>query len=541
MEPNELLAYEQSPSYSFPPGLQLPEQNFVDLQWTSFPAGEANQFQILTKPADEVIEKPIVDANRELVGTVTEANILPTNVDAFDQLLNGNFLPFDQDRVQILNTISTEDHPITPYTYSPATVPFDTGPTPHVHWFDAEWFYVIEGQLDLWFGDPGAYAPGEIPGVNAPLEDTYHYVSLSAGQIVYTPAGTLHSFRNPNQERATMASIWYRQPNPADPTVPVPEGGIEQFFTHPQIGLQLDSPDASEAFISTLSEDQTQARIDNWAALFPEYSVTISSGFGAYLMEDGNGDGNNPDDPNPNGSVVFEYDPALLGGEIELLNSLWVNTPAIRPPNPAENSIIGDQQNNNLVGTAVNDNILGLLGNDTLNGLEGDDNIYGGQGDDLIVDDRGGNDNLYGDHGNDSVSGGLGEDFIFGDTGDDSLSGQAGNDTILGGDGADIINGNSGNDLISGGNRDDLIDGGMGDDTIRGGAGRDRFVLTTGAGTDEIADFEPGSDFFSLVNLTFDQLSIIASDRAVQIEIASTGEVLATVTGVSQLMSDDFL
>ena len=114
MEPNELLAYDQAPSYSFPPGLQLPEQNFVDLQWTSFPAGEANQFQILTKPADEIVEKPIVDANFELAGTVTEANILPTNVDAFDQLLNDNFLPFDEDRVQIFNTISTEDHPITP-------------------------------------------------------------------------------------------------------------------------------------------------------------------------------------------------------------------------------------------------------------------------------------------------------------------------------------------------------------------------------------------------------------------------------------------
>lgn len=526
-----LPAYEQAPFYSFPEGLQLPEQNFVDSQWTSFPAGEANQFQIVTTPADAIVTKPIIEADGE-IGTLTETNLVPTNVEAFDQVLQGD-VPFDRDRVQIINTISTEDHPITPYTYSPATVPFDTGPTPHVHWFDAEWFYVIEGQLDLWFGDPGAYAPGEIPGVNVPAEDTYNYVRLNEGQIVYTPAGTLHSFRNPNQERATMASIWFRQENPANPDFPVPEGGIEQFFTHPQIGIQLDNPDASEAFVTGLTDEETLARIDNWATLFPEYSVVISSGFGEYLSEDGNGNGNNPEDPNPNGSVVFEYDPALLDGQTELLDSLWLNTPYVRPNNPVENTIAGDQGDNQLVGSPVNDSVLGLPGNDVINGLEGDDNAFGGKGDDFIVDDRGGNDNLYGDQGNDSIFGGLGEDFINGDTGDDDLFGEDGNDTILGGDGADIIDGGSGDDLISGGGRDDVINGQAGNDTIRGGGGRDRFILGAGFGTDEISDFEDGLDVFELVNLTFNDLTVTSVNEVTQIQVTSTGEVLTTLLDVS--------
>ena len=187
--------------------------------------------------------------------------------------------------------------------------------------------------------------------------------------------------------------------------------------------------------------------------------------------------------------------------------------------------ITPDEGDNELVGTPLNNSISGLQGNDIINALEGDDNVFGGKGDDLIIDDRGGNDNLYGGHGN---------DFIYGGIGDDYLLGEADQDTILGGDGVDFINGGSGNDLIIGGSGDDTINGDVGNDTVRGGDGRDHFILAPGLGTDEIADFKDGQDFFRLVNVSFDELTITSSpeNNATQIQITRTGEIIAILPNV---------
>lgn len=348
-----LPSYEQTPYYQLPNNIQLPTPltNTGDNQWVSFPAGEANQFQIVTLPATLNVQKPTVAGN-----TITETNLLGTGLSGFDEVLAGQFPP-DSSRVPIINTISTQNHPITPYTYSPATVPVTTGPTPHIHYFDAEWFYVTEGEIDLWFGTPGAYAPGEIPGVNGvPLEDTYYYVHLTEGQMVYTPAGTLHSFRNNYNSRAEMLSIWYRQPNPAAPNVPVPIGGIEQFFTHPEIGVMFDSPEASEDFVLNLPQQDINTRLANWSQLFPDYSVVISSEFQQYLVGANNGTTNNPSDPSPNESVVFDYDPALLGSNADFLNSLWENTPELVVPDPTD-----VPESSNVLGILAIGALLGLM------------------------------------------------------------------------------------------------------------------------------------------------------------------------------------
>lgn len=187
--------------------------------------------------------------------------------------------------------------------------------------------------------------------------------------------------------------------------------------------------------------------------------------------------------------------------------------------------ITGNEGNNELLGNPVKNTISGLQGNDIINGLEGDDHVFGGKGDDFIIDDRGGNDNLYGGHGN---------DFIYGGIGDDYLLGEADQDTILGGDGVDFIDGGFGDDLIIGGSGDDTINGNLGNDTVRGGDGRDHFILAPGLGTDEIADFKDGQDFFRLVNVSFDELTITSSpeNNATQIQITRTGEVMAILPNV---------
>jgi Ca2+-binding RTX toxin-like protein len=214
----------------------------------------------------------------------------------------------------------------------------------------------------------------------------------------------------------------------------------------------------------------------------------------------------------------------------------------IRPPNSVINSIIGNNQANSLTGTPENDELVGVQGDDTLTGLEANDNLYGNLEDDLLFA-RQGDDNLYGNDGNDTLFGGVGEtlpddnlsdiDFIRGGQGNDLLFGNRGEDTILGSEGDDTIYGGKDNDLIAGETGDDFIVGDLGNDTLVGGEGSDRFLLVATAGTDLIADFEPGLDGLSLIGLSFNQLNITTVNQQTQIQVTATGEILAIVSGIT--------
>ncbi len=159
--------------------------------------------------------------------------------------------------------------------------------------------------------------------------------------------------------------------------------------------------------------------------------------------------------------------------------------------------------------------------------------INGTNGDDIITGTSG-NDVINGRRGNDSLDGSLGDDTLYGGKGNDTLLGASGNDALFGGRGADILNGDDGNDILLGGKGDDLLNGGLGNDTLTGGKGVDKFLLSTNSGTDTITDFEVGKDFLVLGNgLTFSQLAISQDSGATLIRFAQTGEILASISGVS--------
>ncbi|TAE95719.1 MAG: DUF4347 domain-containing protein [Oscillatoriales cyanobacterium] len=159
--------------------------------------------------------------------------------------------------------------------------------------------------------------------------------------------------------------------------------------------------------------------------------------------------------------------------------------------------------------------------------------INGTQGDDILTGTTG-NDAINGFRGNDSLSGGLGDDTLYGGKGSDTLLGASGDDILFGGRGADILNGDDGNDILFGGKGDDLLNGGLGDDTLTGGKGVDKFLISTNSGTDTITDFELGKDFLVLGNgLTSSQLMISQDSGITLIRFAQTGEILASISGVS--------
>lgn len=91
-----------------------------------------------------------------------------------------------------------------------------------------------------------------------------------------------------------------------------------------------------------------------------------------------------------------------------------------------------------------------------------------------------GKDRLNGNDGNDILRGGGGNDKLKGDDGNDTLFGQTGKDKLYGGAGNDTLKGGSGNDVLG---------GGADDDTLTGGKGIDKFIFSTGHGSDTITDF----------------------------------------------------
>jgi Ca2+-binding RTX toxin-like protein len=142
---------------------------------------------------------------------------------------------------------------------------------------------------------------------------------------------------------------------------------------------------------------------------------------------------------------------------------------------------------------------------------------------------------INGTPGNDNLTGTSGNDIINGSEGDDVLTGLRAND---------VLNGGDGNDILSGGKGSDTLNGGLGNDNLVGGAGNDVFVLGAGLGVDTISDFTNSQDTIQLINgLTFGQLSISPGTNGTLIRLASSGEVLASLTGVAPNLigSEDFI
>jgi len=151
---------------------------------------------------------------------------------------------------------------------------------------------------------------------------------------------------------------------------------------------------------------------------------------------------------------------------------------------------------------------------------------------------------LVGDDANNIASGLAGDDIIIGNGGNDTLSGNGGMDNISGGAGNDLLYGGKADDVLSGGEGDDTLIGGVGADLLISGAGRDVLVLAAGAGTDTIIDFQQGQDLIGLSRgLTFNQLQVNQGDVSTTIEIASNGQVLASIPGLrrSPLTASDFI
>jgi Ca2+-binding RTX toxin-like protein len=124
-------------------------------------------------------------------------------------------------------------------------------------------------------------------------------------------------------------------------------------------------------------------------------------------------------------------------------------------------------------------------------------------------------------------------DRLYGDFGDNYLDGYGGNDLIVGNEGNDKLVGGDGDDLLRGGQGYDTLAGGADHDTLVGGDGEDVFKLTSEHNSDQIFDYVDGTDKFSLdSSLQYSHLEISQNHENTDIKLSSSGEVIASVSGV---------
>ena len=166
---------------------------------------------------------------------------------------------------------------------------------------------------------------------------------------------------------------------------------------------------------------------------------------------------------------------------------------------------------------------------DAANLVPGDTNSVG----DVFVSDIGSTPGVINTPSN-NINGTPGNDNLTGTPNSDNINGLDGDDALTGRQGSDILVGGGGSDNLFGGKGFDTLNGGLGNDNLVGGAGNDVFVLGAGLGVDTISDFTNSQDTIQLINgLTFGQLSISPGTNGTLITLASSGEVLASLTGVA--------
>lgn len=115
-----------------------------------------------------------------------------------------------------------------------------------------------------------------------------------------------------------------------------------------------------------------------------------------------------------------------------------------------------------------------------------------------------------------------------------ATNGTSGNDNLAGSDYADNLNGFGGNDTLNAGHGDDVLNGGAGVDSLNGGNGHDRYLWSTGEGSDTINDAgtsltEADKLVFGNVTSTGVTLTRANGSNNMLITVTATGEVLTVV------------
>lgn len=135
--------------------------------------------------------------------------------------------------------LATGDQTAGQYTLIEQLCPKDSGPPPHVHEWQDEAIYLLEGEMTF-------YAGGQI-------------INAQAGSLVSIPRGTVHNFR---VESETARILNFYVPANIDRFV-IQMGTPAKTRTLPPKGLPMRSdPEIQQAFFDQLQQRYTQTWVD---------------------------------------------------------------------------------------------------------------------------------------------------------------------------------------------------------------------------------------------------------------------------------------
>jgi Ca2+-binding RTX toxin-like protein len=183
--------------------------------------------------------------------------------------------------------------------------------------------------------------------------------------------------------------------------------------------------------------------------------------------------------------------------------------------------------------TTSGNTIYGTGGNDVINpGGNVDYLVYANEGQNAIVTGNG-QDALYGGSGLDAFVAGDGDNTIYANEGRNIVITGNGKNTVYGGSIADAIFTGSGDDLIYANEGDNYVSAGAGNNQVYVGGGVDYVVLTAGAGSSKVYNFNAAQDTFGLAGINASDITVEQIGSGGYFTRISAGtDVLAELDGV---------
>jgi uncharacterized repeat protein (TIGR01451 family) len=183
--------------------------------------------------------------------------------------------------------------------------------------------------------------------------------------------------------------------------------------------------------------------------------------------------------------------------------------------------------------TTSGNTIYGTAGNDVINpGGNVDYVVYANEGQNAIVTGNG-QDALYGGSGLDAFVAGDGDNTIYANEGRNIVITGNGKNTVYGGSVGDAIFTGSGDDLIYANEGDNYVSAGAGNNQVYVGGGVDYVVLTAGAGSSKVYNFNAAQDTFGLAGVNAADITVEQIGSGGYFTRISAGtDVLAELDGV---------
>jgi len=157
------------------------------------------------------------------------------------------------------------------FTIANAQIPAGAGPLPHIHHYTNEWFWIPQGNLEL-FQSFNEYPDLNQPATNDKGGRTIVYtLDTQPNQVVYSSKYHVHGFVNTSSETRPLTFVWIQ--DQTSPIFTLNDGGIRQYFQ--EVGIPIKD-------LNNLPQITDEAR-KKFVTSAPKYGINQSNYFLKYV------------------------------------------------------------------------------------------------------------------------------------------------------------------------------------------------------------------------------------------------------------------